>query len=183
MALPRVSSITQKYNRRQFVPQAIKYFLRQDYPHKELIILDDGTDKISDLVPDLPEIQYTALPSKLRLGEKRNLAVEASRGEIILHWDDDDWMHPCRISYQVEQMLRASADVSGISKVLFYDVRTGQLWLYEYPDQQQAWLCGGSLCYQKTFWAKKKFARLNIGEDTRFVRTQPIGKMVALPDF
>ena len=124
------------YNRRHFVPQAIKYFLRQDYPHKELIILDDGTDPIRDLVPDIPEIQYMALPSKLTVGENRNLAVEASRGEIILHWDDDDWMHPCRIRYQVEHMLRASADISGISKVLFYEMCTGQLWLYKYPKQQ-----------------------------------------------
>jgi len=63
MACPLVSYIMPTYNRRQFVPQAIKYFLRQDYPQKELIILDDGTDKIRDLVPDLPKIQYTALPS------------------------------------------------------------------------------------------------------------------------
>src|SRR5262249_19175563 len=35
----------------------------------------------------------------------------------------------------------------------------------------------------KAFWAQKKFARLNIGEDTKFIRTQPVGKMLALPDF
>jgi len=58
MAFPLVSCIMPTYNRRQFVPQAIKYFLRQDYPHKELIILDDGTDKIRDLVLDFPEMQY-----------------------------------------------------------------------------------------------------------------------------
>jgi glycosyltransferase involved in cell wall biosynthesis len=58
MALPLASCIMPTYNRRHFVPQAIKYFLRQDYPHKELIILDDGTDKIRDLVLDFPEMQY-----------------------------------------------------------------------------------------------------------------------------
>ena len=183
MAFPLVSCIMPTYNRRHFVPQAIKYFLRQDYPHKELIILDDGTDTIRDLVPDLPEMQYMALPTKLTVGEKRNLAVEASHGEIIVHWDDDDWMHPGRIRYQVEPLLRASADVSGISKVLFYDVRTAQLWLYEYPKQQHEWLYGGSLCYHKAFWAKKRFAPLNIGEDTQFIWTRPMGKMLALPDF
>jgi len=31
--------------RRMFVPNAIKYFLNQDYPNKELIIIDDGTIK------------------------------------------------------------------------------------------------------------------------------------------
>lgn len=183
MEFPLVSCIMPTYDRRPFVPQAIKYFLRQDYPHKELIILDDGTDNISDLVPDLPEIKYMTLSQKLTVGEKRNLAIEASHGEIILHWDDDDWMHPCRISYQVENMLRVNASVAGISKVLFYDLCTSQLWLYEYPNHRQMWLCGGSLCYQKTFWAKKKFAPWNIGEDTKFIWTQPGRKMLALPDF
>jgi ADP-heptose:LPS heptosyltransferase/glycosyltransferase involved in cell wall biosynthesis len=183
MEFPLVSCIMPTYNRRQFVPEAIKYFLRQDYPQKELIILDDGTDKIQDLVPELPEIKYMALSSKLTLGEKRNLAVESSRGEIIVHWDDDDWMDPSRISYQVENLLCANTDVNGISKVIFYDLRSGKTWLYEYPDRQQSWLYGGSLCYHKTFWAQKKFAPLNIGEDTKFIWTQPIGKMLALPDF
>ncbi|MCI0526530.1 MAG: glycosyltransferase, partial [Nitrospira sp.] len=137
MEFPLISCIMPTYNRRPFVPQAIKYFLRQDYPNKELIILDDGTDKVRDLVPDLPEIRYMALPQKLTVGEKRNQAVEASRGEIILHWDDDDWMHPSRTRYQVENLLHANVDINGINKVLFYDLHTGKTWLYEYPDDRQ----------------------------------------------
>jgi glycosyltransferase involved in cell wall biosynthesis len=182
MESPLVSCIMPTYNRRIFVPQAIKYFLRQDYPYKELIILDDGTDKVCDLVPDSPEIKYVALSQKLTVGEKRNLAIEASHGEIILHWDDDDWMHPCRISYQVDNMLRTNADVAGIRKVLFCDLYTCRLWLYEYLNRQRVWLTGGSLCYRRTFWAKKKFPPLNDSQDSKFIRTQPIGKILALPD-
>lgn len=183
MDFPLVSCIMPTFNRRQFVAQAVKYFLRQDYPHKELIILDDGTDKVRDLAPEVPEIKYVALSKKLPLGEKRNLAIEESQGEIILHWDDDDWMRPSRIHYQVENMLAAHAEVCGISKVLFYDLHRGRLWLYEYPTRQQAWVYGGCLAYRKTFWMKKKFAPLNIGEDTKFVWTEPHGKILALPDF
>jgi glycosyltransferase involved in cell wall biosynthesis len=90
MDFPLVSCIMPTYNHRTFVPQAIEYCLRQDYPHKELILLDDGTDKICDLMPDLPEIKFVELSQKLTVGEKRNLAIEASRGEMILHWYDDD---------------------------------------------------------------------------------------------
>ena len=49
---PLVSCIMPTYNRREFVPRAIRYFLRQDYANKELIIIDDGTDAIKDLVSD-----------------------------------------------------------------------------------------------------------------------------------
>ena len=46
------------HNRRPFVAQAIVYFLRQDYPNRELIIVDDGTDPVADLIPDDPRIRY-----------------------------------------------------------------------------------------------------------------------------
>jgi hypothetical protein len=48
---PLVSCIMPTAHRRVFVPQAIRYFLRQDYPNRELIIADDGTDAIGDLLP------------------------------------------------------------------------------------------------------------------------------------
>jgi len=48
---PVVSCIMPTYNRRKFVPQAIRYFLRQSYEPKELLIIDDGSDPVNDLVP------------------------------------------------------------------------------------------------------------------------------------
>jgi len=69
-----VSCVMPTYNRRAFVPHAIRYFLRQDYPLKELIIIDDGTDSIADLVPDDPSIRYYSLAGRIPLGAKLNLA-------------------------------------------------------------------------------------------------------------
>src|SRR5512142_2180234 len=94
------------YNRRLFAPRAIEYFLRQDYANKELIIVDDGTDAVGDLVPNDPQIRYIRLDEHRLLGEKRNLCVEAARGDLIMHWDDDDWCASHRISYQVGELLR-----------------------------------------------------------------------------
>ena len=42
--LPLVSCVMPTANRRPYVAQAIRYFQRQDYPNKELVILDDGED-------------------------------------------------------------------------------------------------------------------------------------------
>jgi|SRR5271165_6786020 len=44
------SCIMPTANRRRFVPQAIRYFLAQDYPSKEPIIVDDGDEAVGDLV-------------------------------------------------------------------------------------------------------------------------------------
>src|SRR5215510_16345784 len=104
--LPLVSAIMPTHNRRPFVPKAIEYFLRQDYPQRELIILDDGTDPIVDLAPNDQRIRYFRQNQKRNIGAKRNLTCEEARGEIIIHWDDDDWMADWRISYQVTSLLR-----------------------------------------------------------------------------
>ena len=112
--MPLVSCIMPTYNRRLFVPQAIKYFLRQDYPHKELIIVDDGADKVEDLIPAHEQIKYLRLEHRASIGAKRNLAVGQSRGEIVVHWDDDDWYAENRISVQVQPLLEERAEVSGL---------------------------------------------------------------------
>ncbi|MGE5301393.1 MAG: glycosyltransferase family 2 protein [Acidobacteriota bacterium] len=73
------------FNRRRFVPLAMKYFLRQHYESKEPIIVDDGTDAIGDLIPADDRIRYIRLDKKRTIGAKRNPACEQARGEIILH--------------------------------------------------------------------------------------------------
>ena len=107
------------YNRREFVSQAIHYFLRQDYPNKELIIIDDGTDIISDLVPDNQCIRYLHLDHRATIGAKRNIACQQAKGEIIVHWDDDDWYAPHRLSYQLEALFREGTEVCGTNRLLF----------------------------------------------------------------
>ena len=58
---PLVSCVMPTFDRRSFVPQAVRYFLRQDYPAKELIIVDDGPEPVSDLLPPDPRIVYHRL--------------------------------------------------------------------------------------------------------------------------
>src|SRR5690606_21807539 len=48
--LPLVSCIMPTYNRRAFAPLALEYFRRQTYPDRELIVVDDGSDPVGDVV-------------------------------------------------------------------------------------------------------------------------------------
>ena len=179
---PLVSCIMPTYNRREFTPRAIQYFLRQDYESKELIIVDDGNDPIGDLVPKDDRVRYLRLNEKISVGAKRNRACEAARGDIIAHWDDDDWHAPHRLRYQIEALQREHADVCGINRLLFYDAINDRAWLYVYPAQRRFWLSGSSLCYTRSFWAAHRFANLNVGEDARFVWSGVRARMIALPD-
>jgi hypothetical protein len=83
--------------------QAIEYFLRQDHPDKELVILDDGEDTVADLVPDHDLISYQRLERRTVLGAKRNLACELATGSLIAHWDDD-WQAPHRLRLQASRL-------------------------------------------------------------------------------
>jgi len=170
------------YNRRKFVPLAIRYFLRQDYPNRELIIIDDGTDNIGDLVPDDPQVRYLRLGHKRTIGAKRNLACEEAKGPIIVHWDDDDWYAPRRISYQVRTLTEEQADICGLSKLFFYDPLANRSWQYVYPQGSKPWLAGGTLCYRKSIWQNSPFPDIDVGEDGQFLWSHPLKKMVALED-
>jgi hypothetical protein len=180
---PLVSCIMPTADRRRFVSAAIHNFLAQDYPNKELLILDDGKDSVADLVSADPQIRYIRGNKKQTLGVKRNECVKASRGDLILHWDDDDWSASHRIRYQVDSLLHAGAELCGLRQMLFHDLKSGDTWLYNYPEGQRLWLAGGSLLYTRDFWRRAPFPNIQIGEDTRFVWSQARPRVAVLPDY
>src|SRR5436853_2478260 len=140
--LPLVSCIMPTYYRLRFVPYAIDYFLRQNYKNKELIIVDDGNDKIKDLVPDHPLIRYYCLDKKITLGAKLNLACDYAQGEIIANWDDDDWYASTRLTYQADALKNENIEVCGINNLLYYDLINNIGYRYIYPADQRTWLLG-----------------------------------------
>ncbi|MCA9969459.1 MAG: glycosyltransferase, partial [Anaerolineales bacterium] len=179
---PLVSCIMPTADRRAFVPRAIACFLRQEYAHRELIILDDGVESVADLVPADARIRYERLPRRLRVGEKRNLACEAARGDVIAHWDDDDWYASWRLGYQAAQLQAAGADVCGLDRVLYWDAAAERAWLYVYPPRGRPWVAGNTLCYPRAFWQRNPFQAIDVGEDARFVWSQQAQRVLPLPD-
>ena len=120
---PFVSVCTPTFNRRPFFPNIINCFLMQDYPADriEWIIIDDGTDKIGDLVESITQVKYFAYPEKMYLGKKRNVMHEKSKGDIIIYMDDDDYYPPERISHAVETLQKnPTAMCAGSSEMYIY---------------------------------------------------------------
>jgi glycosyltransferase involved in cell wall biosynthesis len=168
-------------DRRRFVPQAIAYFLRQDYPNRELLVLDDGADPVEDLVPADERIRYVRIDVLASsLGAKRNRAVELSRGELIAHWDDDDWMSPSRLGHQVDALVRSGADVCGARVLLHYRLEAGDAWRYDYGQERPPWVAGCTMLYRRSLWSERPFPGLQVGEDSAFLagltrdRVQPV---------
>ncbi|MDQ1639051.1 MAG: hypothetical protein QOF62_2390 [Pyrinomonadaceae bacterium] len=166
---PLVSCIMPTGNRRSFVPQAIRCFLRQDYSNLELLVIDDGAESSRDCVPESERIRYLRLDQKLTLGAKRNFACEQSRGEFIVHWDDDDWYPSHRVRTQITALMKGGLDLCGSSEVSFYDPASGQAWDYCYAAPGAAWVAGSTLAYRKSVWQGNRFQNIQVGEDSRFV--------------
>jgi hypothetical protein len=179
---PLVSCIMPTYNRRAFVPRAIRAFLRQDYPRCELIVVDDGPESVADLIPDDPRIRYVRVSGRRTIGAKRNLACERAHGELIVHWDDDDWSARHRLSYQVEMFLQQDVDVSGLQAIFFCDPSTARAWRYEYPAERRPWVHDATFCYRRSFWAAHPFPDTSYGIDTTYLWQGAPMRVGSLPD-
>jgi glycosyltransferase involved in cell wall biosynthesis len=169
-------------NRRSFVPEAIRLFLAQDYREKELLILDDGEDSVGDLMPSHPQIRYLRNDRRQPIGVKRNLACAAAQGDVIAHWDDDDWYASWRLSCQVAALVEEDADLCGLDRVFFLDAAAQRGWLYVYPTGGKPWVCGATLCYRKSVWQRTPFSEVGVGEDTRFISNLRGARLRALPE-
>ena len=156
-------------NRRRFVSQAIWYFLRQDYPDKELLVVDDGEDCISDLVPADDRIRHVRLNARESLGMKRNLGCELARGELIAHWDDDDWIGTRRLGTQVGQLERSGLDACGSNELLHYRLEAGDAWRCRYGGPHRPPVAGGTLLYRRSAWREHPFAEVDVGEENAFL--------------
>ena len=170
--------------RKSYLRVAIQCFQEQTHPNRELLILQDGKgEDLGSILPPDEKIRWLRFPSERYIGEKRNLCCEVARGDIIAHWDDDDWSHPERVAEQIE-VLRGNL-VTGYRTIHFLDERTRQA--HEYRGMPN-YAVGTSLCYWKSYWREHKFREFQCGEDNDFVMRargvlsaqEGIGRMVAL---
>ena len=93
MITPLFSIILPTYNRVQFIPEAIKSVLAQQYVNWELIIIDDGsTDDTKAVVSSFSDsrIKYF-YQQNLERSVARNNGVSKSSGDFICFLDSDDY--------------------------------------------------------------------------------------------
>src|SRR5262249_23506482 len=152
-----------------FVLQSVRYFQRQDYPNRELIIVDDGAADLTGLLPDDLRIRYVRVPHGQSIGAKRNRACELARGSIIAHWDDDDWYAPGRLTAQVAPLLSGEVDISALTADVFFDLSGWRFWRCSPELHRQLFVedvHGGTLVYSHRIWAHlARFPDVSLAED------------------
>jgi len=97
-----ISALCITYGRYQLLEEAIESFLKQDYPNKELIIINDLPEQT--LIFEHPQIKIFNFKERFQtIGDKRNKSVEMSKGDILTSWDDDDIYLPWLLSRFVKE--------------------------------------------------------------------------------
>jgi glycosyltransferase involved in cell wall biosynthesis len=169
MKTPHVSCIMPTANRHNYIPLAVDHFLNQTYRDVELVIVDDGIQSVKDLLPHHHRLKYHYVKPLGSIGTKRNYACSLSQGEIIMHWDDDDYYGHEFIARQVEALKSSGADIVGLNEILFFSPLVNKFWNYTDKRTDRPWLSGATMAYRKSFWEKHPFGDIHVGEDYDYI--------------
>ena len=172
---PFVSICTPTFNRRPFIPIAIKCFENQTYPRDKMewIIVDDGTDKIEDLVAHLPYVRYFKYDEKITLGKKRNISNEKAKGDIIVYMDDDDYYPPDRVKHAVERLQDSKALCAGSSAMFLYFKHINKMFQFGPYGPNHA--TAATFAFKKELLQKTKFDEEScVAEEKKFLKDYTI---------
>ena len=99
---PLVSVILPTYNRAWVLAEAVESVLTQDYPHLELIVVDDGsTDGTPALLATFGNRLRCIRQANQGVSAARNTGIRAAQGELIALLDSDDTWLPGKLTAQV----------------------------------------------------------------------------------
>lgn len=180
---PMVVCVMLTRDRPEMAARALRCFEAQTYGRKRLLVVNSGPTPLFKETENIWEPCFVGADA-MSIGELRNLgcrfaagnyAKSAERPDIIIHWDDDDWSHPFRISEQVALLQQSGAEAVGYHDLLFWDTsrkpkhqpfefeEPGETWLY--TAEHPTYFPGTSACYWRSTWERKPFADVSVGED------------------
>jgi glycosyltransferase involved in cell wall biosynthesis len=168
MEIAKISILVPTFNRRKFLPLLLRNIKIQDYPHDklEVIIDDDGKDKLIINDEELKQIQDHLYPIKLTyinnkpkrtIGKKRNDLVKSATSKIVCFMDDDDIYFNSYISYSYNFMKNNKLSCVGSDKMLFCMTdKDYEMYMID---------CGNNklLIHEATILMTKRFHRASMG--------------------
>lgn len=186
---PLVYGVMLTRDRGDMAARAVASFHMQTYKNKRLTVVDTSAEPAEgdyhQLFQYVHRPTYGSGPDKKTIGYLRNIGASHSAGEIICHFDDDDWSHPNRLAEQVELLLTSGAECVGYNDMVFWqtcctgrhadDCDCGlcgpgrrevvyggdmfaEAWVYRHGKPN--YCIGTSLMYWRHVWQRKSFADL-----------------------
>ena len=102
MSTPLVSVVVPNYNCGPFLSDAVDSVLRQSYPAREIIVVDDGSTDDSLAVLDQYGDRIRVVTQRNQgVSIARNTGIQHSHGELVAFLDADDMWRPEKLAKQV----------------------------------------------------------------------------------
>ena len=163
MEKPLISIITPSLNRAEFIEEAIKSVLYQDYPIVEHIIMDGGsTDGTLDNLNSYSHLSIISQPDH-GLYDAINTGINLVHGDVIGFLNTDDYYEP-NIFGRVIQTFRDNPNIDAVvgSATFFFTQKDGQVeTVFSFPAVQpdELWyrLTIGAPIFNAWFFRKKVF--------------------------
>jgi glycosyltransferase involved in cell wall biosynthesis len=194
MDQPKVSIVTPTWNREAFLPAIHACVRQQNYENFEWLVLDDSQNPSQELSACAwDKLNYIHSKKRLSIGEKRNLLIAESSGDIIINFDDDDFYGPDYIKNRIESLASSGKKLSLMSGFFVYHLNTGHFGYYKTLIKSGLGFCfnkegvkvvnlekikipfihlcyGWSYVFYKKIWDQVKFDDMMVFEDREFIR-------------
>jgi glycosyltransferase involved in cell wall biosynthesis len=132
---PFVSILIPCHNARQWIGQCVQSAIDQTYPHKEIVIVDDGsTDGSQDVIRSFGDRLRSEFTPNRGSNFARNRLVELSRGNWLSFLDADDYLLPEKIERQIEAVARNTDLAAVISPPIEFIEKTGKTYEQTFED-------------------------------------------------
>lgn len=197
----KVSVIVPTRAREACLQRVARCFAHQTHRDAELLILDDSpapSPYFAEAEHGDARVRYFHTREALPLGAKRNWLIERATGEVVMHFDDDDYYAPRYVARMLDGL--AGQDFFKLSgwycyhapdRFLAYmdaepesvrDARACFLLFPQHPvsvapigpEQRELlghfrWAYGFSYAYRKDAWARAPLPEVDFQEDAQFV--------------
>lgn len=152
-------------DRREFLGQALKYWGRQTYPEKELILVDD----VGSSAPELPSgVRRIEMPKETTVGMKLNAGIQVANGNFIQKMDDDDYYAPAFLHTMVKGISSNPVPehtIAGMNCALVFLTHKDELKFTGY-----GMFMGNTLLFSRKLWEQGQFRDIPNREDYWFLR-------------
>ena len=122
--------------REKMARYAVEQFQRQTWPNKELIIVNEGVEWITEGEDNIHEVRVR--PKRYENGGLHNIGDGIANGDYIIRWDDDDIHHPDRMKIQAEGAIIAASPCSIFQRRIHYSLSTDSAFIRTVPCLAQA---------------------------------------------
>ena len=178
--LPKISVLTITKNRKDLFTLPVHIWNEYIYPYEKLewVILDDGEEDLTDLLPLDGRVKYVQTGPFKTLGEKRNFGVEQCSHDYVSIMDDDDIYFPDSLIAKIKCLLYYPKKECVFSMPIgVYNVKNESSQVIK---TEKKCFPEATMMFSKKFWQTYKYGKTNEEEGTELI-SKRYKKLVEIP--